>query len=132
MYETVILHRCCALSRMKLVRAPVAVRICEPQCITSLSGCLRVQIRMSTAPVYGCHISTLLCIYVCKIIGFVKFQDWRDIYLFSLEFKSRQHPDFSNFKPNDIFRFEQTGVYLWSGHYRWRCYNGSIKLLYIL
>jgi len=46
--------------------------ICEPQSITYLSGCLRVQLRMSTAPVY---ISILLCIYVCKIIVFVNFQD---------------------------------------------------------
>jgi len=35
-------------------QAPVAVRICEPQCITSLNGCLRVQLRMSTAPVQQC------------------------------------------------------------------------------
>jgi len=41
---------------------PVAVRICEPQSITSLSGCLQVQFRMSRGPVYGCHISILLCI----------------------------------------------------------------------
>jgi len=39
-----------------ICRASVAVRICEPQFITSLSGCLRVQFRMSAAPVYGCHI----------------------------------------------------------------------------
>jgi len=59
----------------------VDVRICEPQCITSLSGCLRVQFRMSTAPVYGCHISILLCIYVCKNITSVNFQEIKDILL---------------------------------------------------
>jgi len=66
-------------------RAPVAVNICKPQCITYLRGCLWVQFRMSTAPVYGCHISILLCTvynYVCKIIAFVNFQDEKDIYWF--------------------------------------------------
>jgi len=55
----------------------MAVRICEQQCITSLSGCLRVQFHMSTAPVYGCHISILLC--VCRIIAFVNSQEIKDI-----------------------------------------------------
>jgi len=59
------------------VRAPVAVRICEQQYITSLSGCLWVQFR-----IYGCHISKLLCIYVCKIIAFVNFQEIKEICLF--------------------------------------------------
>jgi len=53
----------------------VALRICEPQCITSLIECLRVQFRMSTAPVYGCHI------YVCKIIAFGNFQEIKNILL---------------------------------------------------
>jgi len=39
------------LDKHSACRAPVAVRICEPQCITSLSGCFRVQFRMSTAPI---------------------------------------------------------------------------------
>jgi len=53
----------------------VAVRICEPIPITSVSGCLQVQFCVSTAPVYGFYISILLCIYFCKIIAFVNFQD---------------------------------------------------------
>jgi len=62
-------------------RAPVAVRLNEPQCITSFSGCLWVQFRMSTAPVHGCHISILLCIYLCKIIAFVNFQEIKEIFI---------------------------------------------------
>jgi len=65
----------------------VALRICEPQCITSFSGCLRVQFRMSTAPVYGCHISILLCIYVCKIIAFANFQEIEEILLLGINNK---------------------------------------------
>jgi len=57
-------------------RVPVAVRICEQQCFTFLSECLRFQFRMSKAPVYGCHIS----IYVCKIIASVNFQEIKEIY----------------------------------------------------
>jgi len=63
----------------------VAVRICEPQCITSLSGCLRVQFRMSTAPVYDMAANPAIfryCfvyIHVSKTIAFVNFQDERDI-----------------------------------------------------
>jgi len=59
----------------------MAVRICEQHCITSLSECLWIQFRMSTTPVNGCHISILLCIYVCKIIAFVNFQEIKEIYI---------------------------------------------------
>jgi len=41
-----ILNDSHTLLRPDHCRAPVAVRICEPQCITYLSGCLRVQFRM--------------------------------------------------------------------------------------
>jgi len=34
---------------LRFCRAPVAVCICEPQCITSLNGCLWVKFRTSTA-----------------------------------------------------------------------------------
>jgi len=40
-----------------------------------------VQFRMSTAPVNGCHISILLCIYVCKINAFVNFQEIKDLFI---------------------------------------------------
>jgi len=50
--------------------------------IKSLRGCSRVQFCMSTAPVYGCHISILLGMYVCKIIAFVNFQEIKEIYIF--------------------------------------------------
>jgi len=63
----------------------VAARICEQQSITSLCGCLRVQFCMWTAPVYGCHISILLCIYVCKIIAFVYFQEIKEIFIYFQE-----------------------------------------------
>jgi len=43
-------------------QASVAACICEPQCITSLSGCLWVGFRISTEPVYRCQYFALLCI----------------------------------------------------------------------
>jgi len=46
--------------------------ICEPQCITSLCGCLWVRFHMSIAPVYGCQY--FFVVYVCKNIAFVNFQ----------------------------------------------------------
>jgi len=52
----------------------VAARISEPQCITSLSGCLWVQFRMSTALVYGCHISILLCIMFVRLLRLTIFK----------------------------------------------------------
>jgi len=76
------------VNRSHMRRAPVAVppvRICEQQCNTSLSGCLLVQFRMSTAPVYGCHISILLCTHVCKIIAFVNFQEITNIFFFFID-----------------------------------------------
>jgi len=37
---------------------------------------------MSTANVYDWHISILLCIYVCKIIAFVNFQEIKEIFIY--------------------------------------------------
>jgi len=34
------------------------------------------------APVYGGHISILLCIYVCMIIAFVNFQEIKEIFIY--------------------------------------------------
>jgi len=53
----------CRAPRLHVLRAPVAVRVCEQQCITSLSGCLWVQFRKSTAAAHMaaifqyCHVS---------------------------------------------------------------------------
>jgi len=41
-----------------------------------------MRLYMSTAPVYGCHISILLWIYVCKIIAFVNFQKIKAIFIY--------------------------------------------------
>jgi len=64
----------------------VGMCIYDPQCITSLTGCLWVRFRKSTAPVqsvHGCQYFDIV-VYVCKIILFVNFQRLKKRYLLLL------------------------------------------------